>query len=842
MKNYSNFNDSHICEIPLIQRDYVQGAEINAEKRDNFLTSIFKALIGADDEHGNPYSGKMDFIYGYSEGKQPIANAGNDADVKERRSAFMPIDGQQRLTTLALIGWLLAQKTDPDNHKLPALKYRTRHTTEQFCDHLLAYRLPADYGCISRHLYNHPLWMSQRWLTDPSVKAMVELLDAADRILESAPFRDNIDNMASRFFGDSPLEFETLELPDYNLTEDLYVKMNARGKHLSEFENWKAEFTDMLEANFADTEYTYRQVNGINLSLPEYFSYAIEHDWTNLLWPAAFERWDALTDQEKRIHAYPRIDEQFMAILDFVAAALFKEQYPASIRYSEFIDSKSVENIDPSKRFRGEKGEWLSYRRIDMFRPKAVNIDGKHNVVVLFNILDTMCSIADGGWSDFFEVLLYNGRWNPESIKINIFENENRSINLFEACLEGGLTAKTEALLWGILKYCSVFGTYAPTHTLADFTRVFWGWVLRQRQRNEIKEAGVKNNLRADDYPEMALVLRALMAFENVYDALANLRSIELKEIEDDTERAKLTRLRKSLSYEIEKLHLREIGLVKVTDCLTGCHYLYGDFSNLIDSMETLATTPELFMERFVEFYNKDEWDKARSLISYGWRGEKVNNEHDMFYGMNGHWDYIFTTPNPLFRSALTAMLTGDSENKPTPDCKEFYIAAYREFFESHRWNENPAHFFHVESEFRLTTLRDNFSCYLTKYRQCPYAHTAVEIIKRLEPEMIRKLHLIDSYELSDQGCIRFNKYKDDYKYWIESVNNGWRFSFDDGQKWHNDFKRRFTVGPDGLWTDTEDKYHFRLSEEGYNILLDDPNLDHIENVVAFLTSLYQLL
>ena len=97
---YCEYNRSQYSDIPMIQRDYVQGADINAEKRDKFLNNIFMSLAGLTDNTGKPYSGKMDFLYGISEGEYTENKTDkNQAQNIENRKRFIPIDGQQRLTT-----------------------------------------------------------------------------------------------------------------------------------------------------------------------------------------------------------------------------------------------------------------------------------------------------------------------------------------------------------------------------------------------------------------------------------------------------------------------------------------------------------------------------------------------------------------------------------------------------------------------------------------------------------------------------------------------------------------------------------------------------------------------
>ncbi len=74
-------------EIPIVQRDYVQGRNEakHKEVRDKFIDDLFNCLT----RNNKPID--LDFIYG-----------------KVHDDAFIPIDGQQRLTTLFLLHWYIA--------------------------------------------------------------------------------------------------------------------------------------------------------------------------------------------------------------------------------------------------------------------------------------------------------------------------------------------------------------------------------------------------------------------------------------------------------------------------------------------------------------------------------------------------------------------------------------------------------------------------------------------------------------------------------------------------------------------------------------------------------------
>src|SRR5579862_1635620 len=88
------FTRHPIVEIPIIQRDYVQGRLSQSEVRTEFLKALHSALSKPNGDPGLPLD--LDFIYG------SVESTG--------RQAFCPLDGQQRLTTLFLLHWYLAWK------------------------------------------------------------------------------------------------------------------------------------------------------------------------------------------------------------------------------------------------------------------------------------------------------------------------------------------------------------------------------------------------------------------------------------------------------------------------------------------------------------------------------------------------------------------------------------------------------------------------------------------------------------------------------------------------------------------------------------------------------------
>src|SRR5690606_17399944 len=109
------------------QRDYAQGRVEEIEVRDGFIDALKDYL----DE--NIPNRDLDFVYGSLSGNK-----------------FIPLDGQQRLTTLFLLHWYTATKggefeklqqwlLDKLNEESSVSKfsYKTRTTSELFCNLLL---------------------------------------------------------------------------------------------------------------------------------------------------------------------------------------------------------------------------------------------------------------------------------------------------------------------------------------------------------------------------------------------------------------------------------------------------------------------------------------------------------------------------------------------------------------------------------------------------------------------------------------------------------------------------------------------------------------------------------
>ncbi|KEY59873.1 DUF262 domain-containing protein [Serratia sp. DD3] len=263
-------------EIPIIQRDYAQGRGEAQEVRETFLQALHDYL-----EKGEPFR-DLDFVYG------------SVTDNVNGRDCFIPLDGQQRLTTLFLLHWYLAQISDQVESFRQVLStggcshftYETRSSSREFCNALVTNdidfsTLLREYGaeCLSKTIKDKA-WFYLSWENDPTIRSMLTMLDAIHR--QFSENTDYFDKLTDREY--PIITFRFLNLAEFKLTDDLYIKMNARGKPLTDFENFKARLEKIIKS-FTGEWPEYRLCfKDAPVSCYEYFIHKIDTDWTDLFW------------------------------------------------------------------------------------------------------------------------------------------------------------------------------------------------------------------------------------------------------------------------------------------------------------------------------------------------------------------------------------------------------------------------------------------------------------------------------------------------------------------------------------------------------------------------------
>ena len=220
-------------EIPILQRDYAQGRNSPEVEtiRNNFVLKLKEKLI-----ENIPFD--LNFVYG-----------------SVTDNCFAPIDGQQRLTTLFLLHWYLLFVTgelyDSKNARIKRFTYKTRISSADFCQYLTSKKIEiqknrniVEVPKLSIEIMNNS-WFRTSWKDDPTISSMLTMIDTIHNEFKEY---NNLTEILGYLRSDNcPLFFYFLDLGKYKLDDSIYIKLNARGIALTEFENFKAKLSRYLE-------------------------------------------------------------------------------------------------------------------------------------------------------------------------------------------------------------------------------------------------------------------------------------------------------------------------------------------------------------------------------------------------------------------------------------------------------------------------------------------------------------------------------------------------------------------------------------------------------------------
>ena len=266
--------------IPIIQRDYAQGRSGQEYLRERFLKQLFQALKSEK-------ALVLDFVYGSYE-----------------NNVLYPLDGQQRLTTLWLLHWYLSLCTgslESDSETLSHFSYSTRISSRTFCEKLCS--IKYEYNRKTGAEYNreenivafirNQHWFYTSYEQDPTIQSMLRMLggttkedkegndivDGIEEICVNLPQETLEDYLNLLKSANSPIKFYTLDMEDKNLplSDDLYIKMNARGKVLTDFENFKVDLLNYKP----DGETLLIDEDG---KTEDSFSHLLDTNWTDIFW------------------------------------------------------------------------------------------------------------------------------------------------------------------------------------------------------------------------------------------------------------------------------------------------------------------------------------------------------------------------------------------------------------------------------------------------------------------------------------------------------------------------------------------------------------------------------
>ena len=596
---YKELLENYKVVIPQIQRDYAQGRESESDLRKGFISKISEALT----PEGTALN--LDFIYGYADNK------------KSGPEIFVPLDGQQRLTTLWLVHWFLAPKeeisangttkvrlAENDRDYLIRFTYDTRISSKRFFRALVTQPIELDDEVtLSERILNSP-WFMASWSLDPTIRAVLNMLDA----LEEEDFGSHEDAF-QKLVTSRQITFDYIDIKsdEFKLTDELYIKMNSRGKPLTPFENFKAMFSGLLAAK--DTAYhgkTLRYENA-DVTYQQYFAFNVDGKWMDLFW-----KYKALPNTT--------IDSCFLNFITYIAEFRYFRKNPLS--------------------------GTLIKRDYDFLKNAFRDED---DVRFLFDALDFLAELPQV--ATFFETLFGN---------ISTFDFSSK--NYFrKAITNANFDVMDKTLLYGTLYYGIHMETVVVDDNYKDFIRVLRNLLLTVRQPNQSKRIEYASNLRLNSVADYSKFIEGLVnacvedRHKSTYEVLAE------KKLSGFT--------RDALLHEQDKARLmhNHPNLIPVIQSLEEHKEIRGNAINF--DLEATSATQKITSFREI-------WSPAisHSLITRAYLtiedySVKTHDHSSLgpirYFGTKGYWNRILTA-------------TDKEEKERVSDSLDCFLTAYQ--------------------------------------------------------------------------------------------------------------------------------------------------------------------
>lgn len=321
--------------IPKIQRDYAQGRR--SQKVDEIRKVFVHTLMLV--VKGNRPASELDFVYG-----------------SNQNNAFEPLDGQQRLTTLFLLHWMMGVDLSiPNDKKHSLFTYETRNTSNEFCDELVQHNAiqfvteANKKGILPSEVIRGRDWFEWEWKYDPTILSMLVMIDAISEEMgegwkkDLSEYQSNLDHIT----------FNLLNLGDFGLSNELFIKMNARGKQLSDFDKLKSTLEEELQLQQKETD-----ENGVVLASEldeELWRSLMDGAWIDFFWHkyarqviVETENIDPEDRKMERLRVARLSELQFKKLLLRLVAIQLFEKNPANEKLREasyYNDEFQIDNL-----------------------------------------------------------------------------------------------------------------------------------------------------------------------------------------------------------------------------------------------------------------------------------------------------------------------------------------------------------------------------------------------------------------------------------------------------------------------------------------------------------------
>ena len=195
------------------------------------------------------------------------------------------------MTTVWLVYWYLALRSGKLSSEISFLRgftYQTRKSSREFCEALCKRENNIYYkknNGVVDYIKNQK-WFFSAWKNDPTINAMLRMLGGTNGKDGIEPVFSGIaqqqrtwEQRLERF--KQRITFCVLDIGNDKLPREsadrLYVKMNARGKALTDFENFKADLVGEIEKKHNDSLRSYIK------EIPQ----KLDNSWNDIFWESA---------------------------------------------------------------------------------------------------------------------------------------------------------------------------------------------------------------------------------------------------------------------------------------------------------------------------------------------------------------------------------------------------------------------------------------------------------------------------------------------------------------------------------------------------------------------------
>ncbi|MBO7598567.1 MAG: DUF262 domain-containing protein [Bacteroidales bacterium] len=417
--------------IPKIQRPYAQG------RQDNICTYVRNTLL--DEMFANFNTDEIfdfNFIYGV------VRQSNTDQFVMEL------LDGQQRMTTLFLLYWYIANRELSkgevmDNEIREALQrfvYETRSSSTVFCNKLAGCWIDMSVHKPSE-IITQAKWYFKSFDRDSTITAMLTMLDAIHKKYSEQECRTILPKLDN-------IQFYVKSLGFFNLSEELYIKMNARGLQLSPFENFKADLTNFIsDSNFEPfAEYVplYKKDSKVQVQFFFNFSVKLDAKWIDIFWNKGFENFDA---------SYMSFFSRFFACKYIISQEKITDK--------EIRQDLTLKNLFTDAENRMEVNEYLGFQEFEVILKKHPEY-----VLVLDKVLDV-----------FYEFDYENDRKTIYTSMLPVWDKSTERDGDDFYCNTKSKMTQIKLILFGaVIEFIDAYDTF-DENIFKQWMRVVWNVV-----------------------------------------------------------------------------------------------------------------------------------------------------------------------------------------------------------------------------------------------------------------------------------------------------------------------------------------------------------------------------